>query len=116
MALLRLAFVGALVSVCTLAPAQAATDCGFGGPTPGWHAIRLDLPEGTSFLTLELGGRRADNVARPASDDNNWHLAQGIFVVNVNTRELEAYRIDSQGMAPRKVMMPSKGAAEGHPA
>lgn len=97
------ALLAALLSLCTFAPAQAA-ECSFGGPTPGWHALKLNLPEGSSFLTLELGGARSSIVGRPVQDDNNWHLAQGIFVVNAQTRALEAYRIDSQGMAPRRIV------------
>lgn len=86
--------------------ASTGTDCAFGGPTPGWSAIKLDLPQGTSFLTLELAGLR---TLRPVHDDDNWHLAQGIFVLNATTREVEAYRISSQGMSPRKVVARAEG-------
>ena len=87
-------------------PARAAdTDCAFGGPTPGWQAIKLSLPAGTPFLTLELGGTR---TVRPIYEDHNWHLAEGIIVINAATRAIEAFRIESAGMAPRRAVVRSE--------
>lgn len=103
------AFLAAILwSVATgvARPGPAGTDCPFGGPTPGWAAIRLELPSGTEFLTLELGGARA---ARPVYDDENWHLAQGVLVLDADTLALEAYRVGSQGMAPRRVVLRAGG-------
>jgi hypothetical protein len=78
-----------------------ATDCPFGGPTPGYDVIRLDLPTGSPFLILDIGEGRAQ---RGVNSQDNWHLTEGIFVVNAETRVLEAFRVGSQGMAPRRVV------------
>lgn len=105
-----------LVAASTLvgtAPARANTECVVGGPTPGYQALRLDLPSGSSFLTLELSGAR---TSRPVYQESNWHLAQGIIVVNADsvaagTPEIEAYRVASMGMSPRRVVARTDGSS-----
>jgi hypothetical protein len=101
----------AAVSLGVTAPAQANTECVFGGPTPGYRAVLLDLPSGSDFLTLELSGTRA---IRPVSEDDNWHLAQGIIVANADSvvagvPRIEAYRVESAGMWPRKAIARTAG-------
>lgn len=95
-------FAALLVVSQSAATSATGTDCSFGGPTPGWQVIRFDLPQGSSFLTLELGSIRTQ---RGFNDNNNWHLASGILVVNAETWKIEAYRISSKGMAPRRVVL-----------
>jgi hypothetical protein len=105
----RLALLLCLASSTIALPARAAdTDCAFGGPTPGWAAIKLTLPTGTPFLTLELGGAR---TARPVYEDQNWHLAEGVVVINAATNAIEAFRIESAGMAPRRAVVRNDGSA-----
>ena len=100
---LRFAFAALLLAVqIGAAHAAAGTDCSFGGPTPGWQVVKLDLPQGSSFLTLELGSIRTQ---RGLNDNNNWHLASGILVVNAATLKIEAFRVSSKGMAPRRVVV-----------
>src|SRR5438094_927045 len=103
------ALLAALVVVSGIAHADpASTHCSFGGPTPTWQVDRLDLPEGSSFLTLELAGPRAQ---RGLNGQQNWHLSEGILVLNADTLALEAYRIASKGMAPRQVVAGAGGAS-----
>ena len=82
--------------------ADEATTCPMGGPTPGYRVVRLDLPEGSDFLVIQPDGAR---TARPLSDSNNWHLTKGIYIVNAATLEIEAYRIESIGTAPRALVV-----------
>lgn len=101
-----------LIVVCTVLVAPIAsranqiTVCPMGGPTPGFKVIRFELPEGSDFLGIEPHGVRQQ---RGASSDSNWHLAEGIFIVNAQTRALEAYRVESAGSSPRRVMVRSDG-------
>lgn len=88
------------------ARADEVTVCPMGGPTPGYRAIKFTMPEGSAFLGLEPHGGRA---TRPLSDDTNWHLASGVFIVNAATREIEAYRVESTGTAPRALVVSSDG-------
>lgn len=97
--------------ICSLtalgARADEVTVCPMGGPTPGYRAIRFNLPQGSDFLGLEPHGTRASRVI---SDNTNWHLASGVFIVNASTRQIEAYRVESVGSAPRAVVVRSDGA------
>jgi hypothetical protein len=99
-----------LVIVCTMmatvAHSEEMTVCPMGGPTPGYRAIRFDLPQGSTFLGLEPHGSRATRVV---SDDTNWHLASGVFIVNAQTLALEAYRIEASGTAPRALVVTADG-------
>lgn len=88
------------------AHADEITVCPMGGPTPGFRVIKFDLPQGSDFLGIEPHGVRQQ---RGVSNDSNWHLAQGIFIVNANTRALEAYRVESAGSGPRRVVVRSEG-------
>lgn len=102
-----------MVAMGSLSPAGAAsgTSCSFGGPTPGWRAVRFDLTEPSSFLTLELSGSRAP---KQGQNDADWHLAQGILVINVATRDLEAYRVSSSGMVARSTVVRHEGESYVH--
>ncbi len=100
--------LGCLVLAVT-GVAQAADEitlCPMGGPTPGFKAIRFDLPEGSDFLGIEPHGIRQQ---RGLSNSDNWHLTEGIFIVNAATFELEAYRVESAGSSPRRVVVRSDG-------
>ncbi|MHB8512684.1 MAG: hypothetical protein ACYDCC_10950 [Actinomycetota bacterium] len=104
-----------LLTLCapTAGIADAGTNCPFGGPTPSSDIVRLDLSQtGSSFLTLDLGGTRTQRVV---NNDQNWHLGEGIFVVNASTFALEAYRLDSQGMAPRHAIASVNGTTIDQP-
>lgn len=81
---------------------EATTTCSFGGPTPSYRAIRLDLPAGSHFLGLELRGTRSQRLV---GDGNNWHLAQGIAVFNVSTGDIEAFNVSSSGSFPRRTVV-----------
>lgn len=103
------ASLASLICLLAVAPAHAAdeiTSCTMGGPTPGSKTIRFDLPEGTDFLSLEPRGTRP---VRPVSDEKNWHLAEGIVIVNLDTHAIEAYRVESSGSAPRRVIVRADG-------
>jgi hypothetical protein len=78
-----------------------------GGPTPGYSVIRFDLPDGADFLGIEAGPGRPMRVA---DDGKNWHLAQGAFVVNAATFDLEAYRVISSGTVPRRTVVRAEGS------
>lgn len=101
---------GALLAAGTGPGAGSAeattTTCSFGGPTPSYRAIRLDLPEGSHFLGLELRGTRSQ---RPTGDGGNWHLAQGIAIFDVSTGEIEAFNVSSSGSFPRRTVVRSDG-------
>ena len=104
----RLIAVALLATGLAAVPARAAiTTCSMGGPTPGYKAIRLDLPTGTDFVSIEPKGTR---VSRVASDSSNWHLAQGIVIFNAQTLEVEAFRVEAQGSGARAVVLPGVGA------
>ena len=108
MKLARSLFCLVVLAASTLSSAHAdqGTDCSFGGPTPGWRALKLDLPQGSTFLTLELGSTR---VQRGLSGQDDWHLASGIVVVEAQTLALEAFRVSSKGMAPRRAVVDASG-------
>lgn len=98
----------ALVAATAVAPAsaQTATRCTFDGPVPGYRAMRVELPQGSDFLTLELQGTR---TPRPVNDDSGWHLAEGIFVVDAVTRELVAHQVSYAGTSPPVVLVEADG-------
>ncbi|HVL32520.1 MAG TPA: hypothetical protein VM600_02955 [Actinomycetota bacterium] len=83
------------------ADANVITSCEMSASTPGFHAIRLDLPHGASFLSIEPQSKRPIRV----SDDANWHLAQGLVVVNAATLEMAAARVETYGTAPRAAVV-----------
>jgi hypothetical protein len=103
-----LLLVAALLAGLVAVPAQAAetTRCVFGGAVPGYRALRVELPAGSDFLTLELHGQR--NV-RPVVDESSWHLAEGIAVIDATTREIVAYQVLNAGTAPPVVVAETDG-------
>lgn len=111
-----------LVAACLLASvastlgvqAGPVTTCVFGGPTPGFSAARIELPQGTDFVSIEPHGGRPGRVAGPES----WHLAQGMLIVNAETLAIASFRIESIGSAPRAVVLDVDGqriARQEHP-
>jgi len=100
------ASVVVLVMGAALPASASVTECHFGGPTPGWRAVTLDLPQGSDFLGIELRGTRA---TRPVRDGSSWHLAQGIYVIDAETLEVIAFRIISAGSDPRRVRVIADG-------
>lgn len=102
----------ALTLACALVAAPAAragdesTKCSMAGPAPGYKAVKLHLPEGSSHLSLLVLG---NHVSRAVSDRNVWHLAQGIVIVNAETLEIEAHRVESEGTSPRGVVLTADG-------
>ncbi len=89
---------GVLIPGPQASSTEPTTTCTFSGPTPGFRALRLDLPEGSHFLGLEVRGSRSP---RMASGDENWHLAQGIAVFDADTGQPMAWRVHSSGSSPR---------------
>lgn len=87
------------------ARAQTVTTCSFGGPTPGHRVARLDLQQGTDFLSIELLGGRTPRVAA----EESWHLVQGLYVLNAETLALEAFRIEATGVGPRRITVAADG-------
>lgn len=59
--------------------------------------IRFDLPEGTDFVSIEPRSTRPIRI----SDTRNWHLAQGLVIVDAATLEVEAARVEVFGTTPR---------------
>lgn len=105
----------ALVALAGVARADEITTCVFGSPTPGYRVIKLELPEGTNFLSIEPHGARSTRV----TGDESWHLAHGLIVVNAETLAMEAYRVEAIGSSPRAVVVAADGTAvarQGHPA
>ncbi len=103
--------ISALVIImCSVVGAAArateVTTCSMGGPTPGYRAMRFELPQGSSFLGLEPYGTRP---FRPVSNNTNWHLASGVYIVNAATKAIEAYRVESTGSAPRAIVVGLEG-------
>ena len=95
----RLCLGLALAVALTAVPAQAeapTTRCTFQGIAPGFRAMRLDLPDGSDFLTLQL---HSDRRTRPLNDESNWHLAEGIVVVDAATLEVAAHHVQYSGTA-----------------
>jgi hypothetical protein len=84
------------------AGARADSECAAGAPGPGYKIMRLDLPEGSSFLTLQL---RTVRQTRPNDGANSWHLAAGVFILNANGMAIEAYKIQNVGAAPRRTVV-----------
>lgn len=83
-----------------------STRCEFDGPVPSHRALRVDLPEGSDFLTLELRGTRN---AQAAGDEASWHLAEGIAVIDAATRRLVAHQVLNSGTAPPVVVAERDG-------
>lgn len=78
-------------------PASADTICTLGSPTPGFKVIRLDLPQGSDYIGIELNGARA---TRPVDDGSSWHFARGIMVFTEDL-DLVTYRISNSGSTPK---------------
>jgi hypothetical protein len=87
--------------------AEVTTRCSFGGPTGNSRVLRLDLPEGSDFLTVSLSGTRA---TRPAGTTDSWHLATGAFVIDEATSRLVSSRISSEGTATRRTVVENGGS------
>lgn len=95
----RAALAVALAVALTALPAQAdqaTTRCVFDGHVPGFRALRLDLPAGSDFLVLELNGQRDP---RPLNDEEGWHLAEGIAVIDATNHEIVAHQVLYTGSA-----------------
>lgn len=103
--------IGLLAAGTAVAPARAeVTTCVFGGPAPGHRAVRLDLPEGSDAFVLRLTGERGPRLVNDG-DDSEWHLAQGVLVVDVDTFELAGYQVDYVGTGPPRVALTTDGQA-----
>lgn len=87
--------------VTTILPASADTACTLAGPTPGFKAIKLDLPQGSSYVGLELGGARTTTVG---NDGSSWHFSRGVFLLDADLNLL-TYRIQNSGSAPRRTVV-----------
>jgi hypothetical protein len=100
----HLALVLALVTGLAGAPAQAdeaTTRCTFQGATPGFRAMVVELERPSDFLLLQLHGQRR---SRLVNDDQGWHLAEGIAVIDAATREIVAHQLRYSGtVAPAVV-------------
>lgn len=95
----------ALALLLPLGSAQADTLCSMGGPTPGFKVIKLNLPEGSNYLGIEL---RASRTTRPVDDGASWHFARGIMVLD-SSFELIAYRLEHSGVSPKTVAVDVEG-------
>jgi hypothetical protein len=87
--------------------ASADTICSFGGPAPSFRSIRMDLPRGSEFLNIRFTAKRP---SRPIGDRKNWHLVQGVAIVEAGTKDLVVSRIASAGSSTRRVVVTSDGA------
>lgn len=98
----------ALFAVALLAGpvARADTTCTFGGPTPGFRAAKVFLPDGSDFATIRLTSARP---AMLAGDRSSWHLAVGFAIINVATREMVSSRVVSSGYSTRRVVIEENG-------
>lgn len=96
----------ALGMICMLAVPGVgqASICQFGGLTPGSYAIKLDLPNGSDYMTLGIGGRRATQAL---NDNDSWHLAEGIIVFNATTLVPYAWWLYTDGSTVPRVVVHS---------
>lgn len=85
--------------------ARADTLCTLGGPTPGFKVIKLDLPQGSDYLGIEL---KAARTTRPVDDGASWHFARGIMVLT-ETFDIVAYRLEHSGVSPKSVAVDIEG-------
>src|SRR5687767_8575708 len=99
----RLLLVATAVLALVAPPAGAASEtrCTFEGPVPGYRALRVELPQGSDFLVLELDGQRNP---RPLNDETSWHLAEGIIVIDAATRAIVAHQVLNVGTSPPVVV------------
>ena len=72
-----------------------------GGPTPGFKVMKLDLPQGSSYLGIEL---KAARTTRPVDDGASWHFARGIMVLDAALTPV-AYRLEHSGVSPKTVVI-----------
>lgn len=86
-------------------PANADTLCTMAGPTPGFKAIKLELPQGSSYIGLELGGARTTTLV---NDGSSWHFSRGIFLLDSQMRIL-SYRVQNSGSVPRRTVVEAGG-------
>jgi hypothetical protein len=101
----------ALLVAGVVRPALAATTkCSFGGPAPGFKAVRLDLPSGSSFLNIEILGTHDVHVLNTG---DGWHLAQGVILVRTIDRGIVASRLRSAGSSPPGAVVRAGGADTG---
>jgi len=66
-----------------------------GGDAPSFQVLRLDLPTGSDYLGLGIGGRKSVQVVH--QNEKDWHLSSGIVIVNAETRAVGAYWIWAAG-------------------
>jgi len=99
--------LGGIVAPVT---ARADTTCAFGGPSPGFKAVRVDLPKGSDFLNIRFTTARPQ---RPVGDRSNWHLVQGAAVIDIATGKLVASRVGAWGMSTRRATVEADGVAPG---
>jgi hypothetical protein len=95
----------ALAAAIVPGSANADTLCSMGGPTPGFKAIRVDLPSGSNYLGIEL---KASRTTRPVDDGASWHFARGVMVLSSNF-DLIAYRLEHSGVSPKTVIVDEQG-------
>lgn len=101
-----------LVVVMTGAPAaRADTTCTFGGPSPGAQILRIELPQGSDYVSIAFSSQRATVVA---GDRTSWHLAQGIGLLDTDG-SLRAWRVSSQGTSPRRAVVEANGTSVARP-
>lgn len=82
--------------------ARASVHCTFTGLSPGYHVMPLNLPQGTNYLGLGIGGRLATSGV---TQGDSWHLSQGIIIFDAATLALHAWWIEaSGGNIPRVVI------------
>jgi hypothetical protein len=102
-----------LVWAFVMRPASAATTkCSFGGPAPGFKAVRLDLPSGSSFLNIEILGTH-DIHGLNTGDGDGWHLAQGVVLIRSSDGAIVASRLSSAGSSPPGAIVRAGGVDSG---
>jgi hypothetical protein len=84
------------------ARAEGVSSCAAGGPGPGYRILKLDLPNGSEFLTMQI---KASRQTRPNDGPNAWHQSIGVFVLNANGMKMQAYKLQNIGMAPRHAVV-----------
>jgi hypothetical protein len=99
-------FAVVLAAFAAPGAARADTACSFGGPASGFRAMRLALPQGSSFLTMTFTSARPTMLA---GDRSSWHFSQGIGVIDESSGELVAWKLLSQGNSPRRAVVEANG-------
>ena len=87
--------------------AHGATSCQLSGGPSSFQVLRIDLPAGSDYLGLGIGGRQATQVIH--QDESAWHLSSGVIIINAQTAAIGAYWIHAVsavggGAPPRAVI------------